>query len=83
MKTNQPCADAVAASEALMNRLVYANWPHYTDAKVVQIFDASKKIWQSNDETKIMENPPEFQACVEQLNSRYVPVRVRAHAQMS
>lgn len=30
-----------------------------------------------------MENPPEFQACVEQLNSRYVPVRVRAHAQMS
>lgn len=54
-----------------MNQPVYINWPHYTEAKVVQIFDASKKIWQSNGITKVTENPHEFHVCVDQLKARY------------
>lgn len=72
LNANQTYADATAASEALMDQPVYVNWPHYTEAKVVQIFDASKKIWLSNGVTNTSENPPEFHACVEQLKSRYV-----------
>lgn len=71
LKANQLHADAITASESLMNQTVYVNWPHYTEAKVVQIFDASKKIWLSDGDTKIMENPAEFSACLEQLTSRY------------
>lgn len=71
LKANRSYTDATAASEALMDQPVYVNWPHFTEAKVVQIFDASKKVWQSNGITKVTENPPEFHACVEQLKSRY------------
>lgn len=72
LSANQSYADAVAASESLMDKPMCVNWPHYAEAKVVQIFDASKKIWISDGVTKTIENPPEFGACVEQLNSRYV-----------
>lgn len=60
--------DAIATK--YLNEIVYVNWPHFMEAKVIQVFDVKKKYDSVGGEVNITENPAEFNACVEQLNKR-------------
>lgn len=60
--------DAVA--KKYLNEFVYVNWPHFIEAKVIQVFDAKKKYEIVSGDINITENPAEFNACVDKLNTR-------------
>lgn len=64
--------DIDSFAEKFLKQPVYTNWPHCVEAKVMQIFNATKKFDGSGDDIKITENPDDFSTCVESLNSMYV-----------
>lgn len=68
-KSKQP-EDIDQVAKIFLNQTVSINWPHCIEAKVVQIFNAIKKIDGYTDDIKISENPQDFAPCVEALKSR-------------
>lgn len=64
-------ADIDTAAKEFLNQTVYVNWPHFIEAKVIQLFDATKKYNGSSNEDNITLNPPEFSTCVDEINSRF------------
>lgn len=72
IKLNAPeLGDIDSIAETFLKQTVYVNWPHCVEAKVMQIFDAAKKLVRSGDEIKTIEKPRDFSSCVESLNSLY------------
>lgn len=67
-----PLNNAGAAAEIFLNQAVYANWPHYTEAKVMQIIDAEKLFDGSSEDGKVTENARDFNTLVESLNASWV-----------
>lgn len=50
-----------------LNQVIYAGWPHYTEAKVVQIFDATKHFDGSSGDVKESDDSRDFNNMVESL----------------
>lgn len=69
MEPKQLDVDTIA--KKFLKKTVYVDWPHCTEAMVVQVFDAKKKYNASGEETQITENPCDFNTCVEGLKAKY------------
>lgn len=64
-------ADVDTVAKKFLNQTVYINWPHLTEAKVIQVFDSTKKFDGSNGENEFTQNTLDFNTCVDVLNSRF------------
>lgn len=66
---SKPSKDIEEVVKLFLNQVVYVNWPHYTEAKVVQIFDATKLFDGSSDNSKRTVDSRDFCTIAENLNS--------------
>lgn len=57
LNAKQQDDDVDAVADEYLNQIVYINWPHFIEAKVIQVFNAKQK-------------KSEFNACVDQLKTR-------------
>lgn len=62
--------DIDAIAKEFLNQQVYINWPHFSEAKVVQIFNATKKFEVSNDIIKVTDRSTDFESSVDVLQNR-------------
>lgn len=67
---SEPIQDLDSMAKQLLNQIVYINWPHFTEAKVVQIFYATKMFDGSSGHVKITKNSIDFNTYIETLNSK-------------
>lgn len=65
----EPLKGVDAIARKFLNQVVYAGWPHYTEAKVVQIFDATKHFDGSSGDVKDSDDPRDFNNMAENLQT--------------
>lgn len=63
-------------AKQLINQVVYVNWPHFSEAKVIQVFDATTKYDGSKGELQKIDSSIEFEAYANQLRARYINIFV-------
>lgn len=65
----EPLGDIDAVAKSFLNQVVYVNWPHNIEAKVVQIFDATKHIDGLSGNIKTTDDPSDFNNFAENLTA--------------